>query len=78
MTVQEEIDIKGHQESQKNQLPPKEEISKSYVPLRGASRNTHLMEGLNMTDQQSLINGANSTQSAGSVYSLTQQHARKS
>jgi len=53
LTVQEEIDIKGHQESQKNQLPPKEEISKSYVPLRGASRNTHLMEGLNMTDQQS-------------------------
>ena len=54
MTIQEEIDMKGHQESQKNKLPPaKEEISKSYVPLRGASRTTHMIEGLNMTDQQS-------------------------
>jgi hypothetical protein len=43
--------MKGHQESQKNKLPAKEEISKSYVPLRGASRTTHMMEGLNMTDQ---------------------------
>jgi len=52
LTVQEEIDMTGHQELQKNQhvSAREEEANKSYVPLRGGASRTHQIN-LNMGDQ---------------------------
>ena len=64
--------MKGHQELQKNkQIAQEEDITKSYVPLRGGASRTHMMN-MDLADQQSQISAAASTQSAGSVYSLSE------